>query len=110
MEVFIGNLPAQATIAELHRFLGEIELHADFNCRQVRDAQHESYLFFIARTMTEDEGEALIDRLNGKRFLDKVVVARPLVTQMDSDDSCYINIEERRINIGGPGGQMTFDL
>jgi hypothetical protein len=76
MEIFIGNLPAQATIAELARFLDGIELRPDFQCHEGRDRQDRDYHYFVARAANQEAGRALISRLNGLVFSGQAIEAR----------------------------------
>ena len=76
MEVFIGNLPGQATLLDLRNFLQGIEVRMDFQYHQGRDRQDRNYHFVVARTANPDEGRALIDKLNGRLFEGRPIEAR----------------------------------
>ena len=68
MEIFIGNLPGTATLLDLTMLLNGIHLRTDFRCCQGRDQQDRNYHFFVARTATREEGEALIEKLDGQEL------------------------------------------
>lgn len=110
MEVFIGNLPGQATFVELGRFLGNLELHANFDCCRGRDAQQRQYYYFIARTKSENEGWELIERLDGLRFLDKELEARPFLARKKRPCGPEPSGEERRVNPDGVGEQLALEF
>jgi hypothetical protein len=110
VEVFIGNLPGQATFVELRRFLGDLELHANFDCCRGRDALQQPYYYFIARTKTEDEGWDLIERLDGLLFLDKELEARPFLMRKKRPCAPVPGGGERRVNPDGVGEQLALDF
>jgi hypothetical protein len=85
MEVFIGNLPMQATLEELRRFFGGLELKASFDCRRGQTSENHCYFYLVAHTKNEAEGQDLILRLNGTLLLDKHIVARPLAKRQSSE-------------------------
>lgn len=95
MDVFIGNLPMQATLHEVRSFFEGLELKASFDCRRGLNNEQDCYLYLIARTKTQGEGLALIERLNGLIFHDKALIARPLVARQPSPETPD---EDRRLN------------
>lgn len=95
MEVFIGNLPTQATLEELHRFFTGLELKASFDCRKGQDNKQRCYFYLIARTKDKAEGLALIERLNGQLLLDQPILARPLVARQ-AESPVPMNQERRQ--------------
>ena len=95
MEVFIGNLPGQATIAELTRFLDGIQLRTDFQFHEGRDRQDRDYHYFVARAADRKTGEALISRLDGLVFGGQPIEAREYRRRSTSRDWMGA---ERRVN------------
>ncbi|MBK1719761.1 hypothetical protein [Thiocystis violacea] len=91
MEVFIGNLPGQATLGDLVGFLQGIELRTDFRFQRGRDRDNRDYHFVVARAATREEGLALIARLNGQLFEGHLVEAR--------------EYRRRAIRLGWPGAE-----
>jgi hypothetical protein len=76
LDIFIGNLPGTATLVELTDFLHGIDLRTVFQCHQGQDEHARNYHFVVARTATREEGQALIDSLNGRLFEGQPVEAR----------------------------------
>lgn len=109
MEVFIGNLPMQATLEELRKFFGGLDLKASFDCRRGRSNEQECYFYLIARTRDETEGQALIEKLNGQPFLDKAILARPLVARQPIEQPPTPD-QERRCNSGNPDDSIPLFL
>lgn len=97
MDIFVGNLPGSATLLELHGFVGDIDLRADFTCSKGRDRHGRTYHYFIARTDSREMGVALIAKLNGRVFEGRPVVARECIERAANSKW---NGEERRINAG----------
>ncbi|MCF1183184.1 RNA-binding protein [Marichromatium gracile] len=95
MEVFIGNLPGRATLQELHGCIGEVGLRADFRRHVGEDRGRRRYHFFVARTASRVEGEALIARLHGRCLGGRALVVREYRPR--SPDPAWRGAE-RRIN------------
>jgi hypothetical protein len=95
MDVIIGNLPGNATLAELHDLVGEFDLRADFQCSKGHDHNGSPYHFFIARTATRGQGMELIARLNGLAFQGSALSARECVRRRQTGNW---EQEERRVN------------
>ncbi len=97
MEVFIGNLPPQATLLELMRLLEGFELKPpDFQCHEGRDRNDRNYHYFVARAPSGD-GRALIARLNGQVFQGNTIEAREYLRRAPCEEWTG---EERRLNTG----------
>jgi hypothetical protein len=79
MDVFIGNLPGEATLASLDSFLGGLHLKADFECHSGRDRRSRSYHFLVARTEAPEAGRELIRQLNGRVFEGHTLEAREYI-------------------------------
>ncbi len=110
MEVFIGNLPGEATIEELRNFVGEIHLHNNFECRKGWDMSNSNYYYFIARMNNCQDGEQLINKINGKLFHGRIVTAREFVQRASNDQENPCDEIERRINTNQPTEQMKLEL
>jgi hypothetical protein len=79
MDVFIGNLPGEATLAELQAFLGDLKLHSDVRHCNGRDHTHKDYHFFVIQAVERQQALALIERFNGSMFHGRAVEAREYV-------------------------------
>ena len=79
MKLFIGNLPGNATLAELNELLGGIKLHADVQVCKGRDQKALDYHYFIARTINDKAGQQLISRFNGELFHGRTIVVRQFI-------------------------------
>jgi hypothetical protein len=95
MDLFVGNLPGEATLMDLQTFVGDFELRADFQRCQGRDARDRTYHFFIVHATSRKEGLALLKRLNGQEFSGRRVIAREYFRRRPAS---YWDQEERRIN------------
>ena len=95
MDVFIGNLPGDATLTDLHDLVGEFELRADFHCARGHDHSGQPYHFFIARTTNRKQGMELIARLNGLRFQGSPLSVRECVERKSTK---AWQLQERRVN------------
>jgi len=95
MDVFIGNLPGDATLADLHDLVGAFDLRADFQCSKGHDRHGQPYHFFIARTESRKKGMELIARLNGLAFQGSPLSVRECITRQKPGK---VNEPERRIN------------
>lgn len=76
MDVFIGNLPGAATLAELQAFLGDLKLHTDVRHCSGRDQANSDYHFFVIDAVDRAAGLELIARFNGTQFHGRAVEAR----------------------------------
>ncbi len=97
MDIFVGNLPGTATLMELHAFVGDVSLRADFHCLRGHDRHGHPYHYFIARAKDRAEGLRLIAKLNGRVFEGRPVVVRECIQRAVTSDW---EGEERRINAG----------
>ena len=95
MEIFIGNLAADGTLIELHDLLGDQQISTRFERRLGRDCFDRNYHYFIVHTESNQEGCALIKRLNGKLFNGRPIIARGYLQRSGSD---RWSGEDRRIN------------
>lgn len=99
MDVFIGNLPAEGTLVELEELLGLQVLHSRFERRAGRDCFDKSYHYFVIFTDSDDEGSALIERLNGAKFKGNRIIAREFHPRQESNlPADNWDREERRVN------------
>lgn len=96
MEVFIGNLPGQATLGELVDFLKGIELRTDFRFQKGRDRDNQDYHFVVARADSREDGLALIARLNGQLFEGQRIEAREYHRR--EEQGGWEEQRERRVN------------
>jgi hypothetical protein len=95
VQIFIGNLPGDATLRELDEFLGGLKLSANTQvCRGV-NAHAENYHYFLAQVEDPQQADALIGRLNGKLFLGRPIEARRFVKRKCREPW---RGQERRIN------------
>ncbi len=83
MDVFIGNLPAEARLLEIQDLLGGQSVHTRFERRMGRDCFDKDYHYFIVFTSSDNEGRALIDSLNGKIFDGCRITAREFIKRAD---------------------------
>lgn len=97
MEIFIGNLSANAKLIEIHHILGAHQMHSDFTTFEGKDCDHRQYHFVIINAKSEENGHTLIKQLNGLEFYGKSLEVREYIhrnvqkqTQWKGDD--------RRIN------------
>ena len=95
MDVFIGNLPGDATLSDLQQLVGEFQLRADFHCTKGHDKAGRPYHFFIARTRNRQQGMELIARLNGMTFQGNPLTVRECVQRRKP---AVWSGEERRVN------------
>ena len=95
MDIFVGNLPGSASLVELQGFIGDVDLRADFQCKNGRDRHGEVYHYFIARTENREQGVELISELNGRMFEGRPVEVREYLER--APDRKWRG-EERRIN------------
>jgi hypothetical protein len=95
MDVFIGNLPGNATLADLHEFVGDFELRADFKCCKGHKKEQGHYHFFVARTHTRKEALEMIAHLNGRLFKGAKIEAREYRKR---SETAFWKGNERRIN------------
>ncbi|NEX19205.1 hypothetical protein G3480_02565 [Thiorhodococcus mannitoliphagus] len=76
MEIFIGNLPGQATLVELTSFLEGVAIKSDCRFYEGRGIDNRNYHYVVARAPSRADGLALIARLNGQLFGGRPIVAR----------------------------------
>jgi hypothetical protein len=95
VDVFVGNLPGEATLMDLHTLVGNFLLKADLQCCEGRDRVNRGYHYFIVRVDNRSDGLALVARLNGMEFAGRRLVAREYVRRRSLD---LWEAEERRVN------------
>jgi hypothetical protein len=79
MDIFIGNLPGEATLAELQAFLGDLKLHSDVHHCNGRNHADDDYHFFVIQAVEPDRAFALIEQFNGRVFHGRTVEAREYI-------------------------------
>ena len=79
MDLFIGNLPADGTLVELQDLVGKHVIHTRFERKMGCDRFDRNYHFFILSTESDEEGLALIERLNGSTFHGNELVVRRFI-------------------------------
>ncbi len=79
MEVFIGNLPGDATLIALHTLLGNVELRGTFEQCSGQYIHDRTHHFFVAHTGSRAEGTRLIACLNGHVFHCRALVAQEYI-------------------------------
>jgi hypothetical protein len=95
VDVFVGNLPGEASLLDLHTLIGNFPMKADLQCCEGRDRIDRSYHYFIVRAANRSDGLALMARLNGREFAGRRIVAREYIRR--SDPGAW-EAEERRVN------------
>jgi hypothetical protein len=99
MEIFIGNLPADGRLIDLTQILQGQRLHSRFEMHMGRDSFDSNYYYFVVITETDDEGRALIERLNGMLFNGNRLLVREFIQRSeDSAPASDWDRQERRIN------------
>ena len=98
MDIFIGNLPGEATIAELQAFLGDLKLHSDVQHCNGRDRFENGYHYFVVKDLPEARGRTVINRFDGATFHGRKVVAREYVCRQQA---ATWDGPDRRINTSG---------
>ncbi len=94
MQIFIGNLPGEATLTELQGFLGSLHVHSTVEYGRGCDFQALDYHYFVIRADTRAMGKRLIQQFDGHSFHGRQVEAREYIQRTPSGWSG----EERRIN------------
>jgi len=97
VEIFVGNLPATATLLDLHALLEVIMVRPDFRVHQGRDHQERGYHFLVVRTDSREAGESLIAALHGREYAGHVLEAREYHSR--AVDTGWPD-QERRLNPG----------
>lgn len=95
MKLFIGNIPGTALIVDIHRFLGGLDLRADFKTRQGQRRDSECYHYVVAELEPGADLEALVCRFNGIVFQGQPLAVRPF---MERDPCSAWQGEEQRVN------------
>ena len=96
MKLFIGNIPGDALLVDIHNFLGGLELRGDFQAREGRTSSSECYHYVVAELSEEGDIDNLIKRYDGIRFHGSSLVVREYY---DRDPCAVWAGEEHRINI-----------
>lgn len=76
VEVYVGNLPATATLLDLHALLEVLLVRPDFRMHQGHDRQERGYHFLVVRTDSREAGESLIAELHGRDYSGHLLEAR----------------------------------
>lgn len=97
MEVFIGNLSADAKLIEIHHILGAYEMHSDFTTHEGKDCDHRKYHYVIVAINSNEQAKALIERLNGTEFCGQPLEVREYIQRDESLQQSWQG-ENRRIN------------
>ena len=96
MKLFIGNIPGDALLVDIHNFLGGLELRADFQAREGRTSHSECYHYVVAELAESGDIDNLINRYDGIEFKGSPLVVREFI---DRDPGSLWSGEEKRINI-----------
>ena len=96
MKLFIGNIPSNALLVDIHDFLGGLELRADFQAREGTTSKRESYHYVVAELSDEGDIDNLINRYDGIEFKGSPLVVREFI---DRDPGSEWSGKEKRINI-----------
>lgn len=96
LKLFIGNIPGDALLVDIHNFLGGLELRADFQAREGRRSDSECYHYVVAELAEEGDIDNLIKRYDGIEFKGSPLVVREFY---DRDPCSEWAGQENRINI-----------
>jgi hypothetical protein len=96
VKLFIGNIPGNALLVDIHNFLGGLELRADFQAREGRTGSLESYHYVVAELTEKSDIDNLINRYDGIEFKGSPLVVREF---FDRSPDCEWAGQEKRINI-----------
>ncbi len=96
MEVFIGNLSAEAKLIEIHHILGEHDMHSDFTTHEGKACDHSKYHFVVVKVVDREQGNALIGRLNGLDFCQRQLDVREYIHR--DQNLQHWDGDDRRIN------------
>jgi len=96
LKLFIGNIPGDALLVDIHNFLGGLELRADFQAREGRTGNSESYHYVVAELSEKGDIENLINRYDGIEFSGSPLVVREF---FERDPCSQWSGQEKRINI-----------
>jgi len=97
MEVFIGNLSAEATLVEIHNILGEFQMHSDFTTHEGKTCDHTQYHFVVVNTANSEQAEKLITRLNGYELCGMQLDVRKYIHRSIEQQAQWQG-EDRRVN------------
>ncbi|NNJ90584.1 MAG: hypothetical protein HKP55_02815 [Gammaproteobacteria bacterium] len=95
MKLFIGNIPSNALLVDIHDFLGGLELRADFQAREGRKSNSECYHYVVAELSEKGDIDNLISRYDGMDFKGSPLVVREF---FDRGPCCEWAGQEKRIN------------
>ncbi len=96
MKLFIGNIPGDALLVDIHEFLGGLELRADFHAREGRKSNSECYHYVVAELSEEGDVDRLINLYDGIEFKGSPLVVREFY---DRDPCSDWLGAEKRVNI-----------
>lgn len=96
-KLFIGNLPGDALLIDIHAFLGELKLEADFKTLRGRDCHRKSYHYVIALLKDSEDIEQVISQYDKLSFKGQSLVVREYIDRMPCPD--LEPTEERRVNM-----------
>lgn len=94
-KVFIGNLPGEATLVELHAFLDGVRLTAELDHLKGIDEDRRDYHYFIARVSSDKDAKEVINKFDGREFRGRKIRAREYVERSESGTWTK---HERRLN------------
>ena len=79
MHIFVGNIPGNATLLELQRFLGDHKMSVDYSSHRHGNSTQTDAHFLLIKTNSNESADDLIQELNGKRFRDVPLEARRFI-------------------------------
>jgi hypothetical protein len=95
-KLFIGNLPGDALLIDIHAFLGELKLEADFRTLRGRDCHRKSYHYVVASLNNNEDIGQLISQYDKLSFKGQPLVVREYIDRMPCPD--LPAEQDRRIN------------
>lgn len=96
-KLFIGNIPGEALLLDIHAFLGGLDLRADFQARQGVDCERKRYHYVVASLESDDDLETLINQYNGVPFKGNSLTVREYQERMPCPDDWQG--QDKRINV-----------
>ncbi len=76
MLIFIGNLPRDATLAELEKILGRENFRVRCSSHHGQRKDQSEYHCILVNTESDDVGRKLIGQIEGLKLGDNILVAR----------------------------------
>lgn len=99
MHVFIGNIPGEATLLEIQKFLGNHEMSLNYSA--LRPHQHpelNSHCLLI-KTNSHESADGLIAELNGKVFKEREIVARRYVERKSRQPYHGVDRRQKQLDL-----------